>query len=125
MSPTLKNLLMIVFCIGTGSAGQLVMKHGMNTVGKINAAQILSKMSVAFLNPYVIGGLLLYGISAIVWMIVLSRVDLSFAYPMVSLGYVFVVVSSKYIFDERVTALRLIGTLVICLGVFLISRSAS
>lgn len=125
MSPTLKNLLMIIFCIGTGSAGQLVMKHGMNTVGKINAAELLSKMSGAFLNPYVIGGLLLYGISAVVWMIVLSRVDLSFAYPMVSLGYVFVVISSKYIFDERVTALRLIGTLVICLGVFLISRSAS
>lgn len=123
MSPTLKNLLMILFCVGTGSLGQLVMKHGMNTVGKIGAAQVVQKLAGAFLNPYVLGGLALYGLSALVWMIILSRVNLSFAYPMVSLGYVFVVISSRYLFHESVSPLRLIGTLVICFGVFLISRS--
>ena len=123
MSPTLKNFLMIIFCVGTGSLGQLVMKYGMNAVGKIGAAQVVQKLSGAFLNPYVLGGLALYGISALVWMIILSRVNLSFAYPMVSLGYVFVVISSRYLFHEPVSALRLIGTLVICFGVFLISRS--
>ena len=123
MSPMLKNVMMILFCVGTGSAGQLVMKHGMNTVGKNNAGQVVSKMSGAFLNPFVLGGLALYGISALVWMIILSRVNLSFAYPMVSLGYVFVVIASRYLFQEPVTALRLIGTLVICFGVYLITKS--
>jgi len=123
LGPTLKNFLMILFCVLTGSVGQLVMKHGMNAVGKIHAAQVVNKMSLAFVNPYVWGGLFLYGLSAVVWMIVLSRVPLSFAYPMVSLGYVFVVVTSKYVHHEEVTGMRLLGTLVICFGVFLISRS--
>jgi drug/metabolite transporter (DMT)-like permease len=123
MSPALKNLLMILFSVGTGSVGQLVMKHGMNSIGRIHAGEVLQKLPAAFLNPYVLGGFALYGISALMWMVILSRVNLSFAYPMVSVGYVFVVVSSRYFFHEPVTPLRLVGTLVICFGVFLISRS--
>ncbi|MBM3321171.1 MAG: hypothetical protein FJY73_10900 [Candidatus Eisenbacteria bacterium] len=123
MSPTLKNFLMILFSVATGSVGQLVMKHGMNTIGKIHAGEVLQKIPAAFLNPYVLGGFGLYGISALMWMVILSRVNLSFAYPMVSLGYVIVVISSRYLFDEPVTLLRLAGTFVICFGVFLISRS--
>jgi len=118
-----KNFLMILFCVGTGALGQISMKHGMNAVGKINAAQVVQKMSTAFTNPFVLAGLFLYGISALVWMVVLSRVNLSYAYPMVSLGYVFVVLLSRYLFAEPVTMLRLVGTLVIGVGVILISQS--
>jgi len=114
---------MILFSVVTGSAGQLVMKHGMNSIGKIHASHAASKLASAFLNPFVLGGFALYGISALMWMVILSRVNLSYAYPMVSLGYVIVVVSSRYLFHEPVTAQRLLGTLVICFGVFLISRS--
>ncbi len=123
MSATWKNFLMILFSVATGSAGQLVMKHGMNSIGKIHASQVTEKLGSAFLNPYVIGGFGLYGLSAIMWMVILSRVNLSFAYPMVSLGYVIVVISSRYLFHEPVSLLRIVGTLVICFGVFLISRS--
>ncbi|MBN1825115.1 MAG: EamA family transporter [Candidatus Eisenbacteria bacterium] len=119
----MKNLLMIIFCVGTGSLGQLSMKRGMKAVGEINAAQVLQKMSAAFVNPYVLAGLALYGISALVWMIVLSRVNLSYAYPMVSMGYVFVMIGSYYFFQEPVTMLRVLGTLVIVGGVILISQS--
>ncbi|MFH1682067.1 MAG: hypothetical protein ABIH26_15665 [Candidatus Eisenbacteria bacterium] len=123
MSPTWKNFLMILFSVVTGSAGQLVMKHGMNTIGRIHAGELTQKIPAAFMNPYVLGGFGLYGISAIMWMVILSRVNLSFAYPMVSLGYVIVVVSSRYLFNEPVTLMRLAGTFVVCFGVFLISRS--
>jgi len=114
---------MIVFCVSTGAVGQLSMKHGMNMIGKIHAAQVVQKLGAAFLNPFVLVGFLLYAISALVWMIVLSRVNLSLAYPMVSIGYVVVVVLSRYLFQEPVTVLRLMGTLVIGVGVIMISQS--
>ena len=53
----------------------------------------------------------------------LSRVDLSYAYPFASLGYVVMLVASWQLFNENISPLRLAGTLMVCLGVFLISRS--
>lgn len=114
---------MILFCVTLGAIGQLTLKHGMNLVGKITQGQILMKVIGAFSNPYVLAGFILYGLSALVWMIVLSRVEVSWAYPMVSFSYVVVVVASRFLFHEDVDLVRILGTLVICVGVFLVSRS--
>ena len=86
----------------------------------------LTEITAAMTHPrwgLLVAAFAVYGISALVWMIVLSRVNLSYAYPMVSLGYVFVVILSRYLFGESVTMLRLAGTLVIGVGVILISQS--
>ncbi len=114
---------MILFCVTLGSIGQLTLKYGMNTVGKITQSHVIEKMVGAFANPYVVTGFILYGLSALVWMIVLSRVEVSWAYPMVSFSYVVVVVASRFLFKEDVDFYRILGTLVICGGVFLVSRS--
>jgi len=119
----LKNLLMILFCVTLGAIGQLTLKHGMNLVGEITQTHLFEKMVGAFSNPFVVAGFMLYGLSAIVWMIVLSRVEVSWAYPMVSFSYVVVVVASRFLFNENVDFVRILGTLVICGGVFLVSRS--
>jgi drug/metabolite transporter (DMT)-like permease len=74
-------------------------------------------------NYYVLLGFLLYFISAISWLIILSRVNLSIAYPMISVGYIVIVLVSKYVLHEEVTALAIVGTLLICFGVFLILRA--
>ncbi len=118
----MKNLIMILFCVSLGSIGQLTLKHGMNSFGPIRM-QNLSSLVNAFTNPYVLAGFILYGLSALVWMIVLSRVEVSWAYPMVSISYVVVVVASRFLFQEDVDFNRILGTLVICVGVFLVSRS--
>lgn len=115
--------MMIVFSVMLGATGQITMKHGMNQVGRINAAEAVSKIFGAFGNPFVLAGFAMYGISALVWMVILSRVNLSYAYPLVSMGYIFVVLFSRSFFHEPVTPLRLAGTLVICVGVVLITRS--
>lgn len=122
----MKNILMILFCVLLGSAGQLSLKHGLTAVGRFGGtdpAHIAGQFVRAFMNPFVLGGFLLYGISSLVWMMIISRVPLSLAYPMISIGYVVVVVLSRVLFHEHVSAMRFAGTLVICAGVVLISRS--
>jgi drug/metabolite transporter (DMT)-like permease len=85
--------------------------------------EVLPRLTRAALNPIVISGFFLYGISAALWLVVLTRAELSWAYPLLSMGYVLVVLLSRVLFHESVTTTRLLGTLVICLGVWLISRT--
>lgn len=107
------------------TSGQLALKQGMTKVGMISVeiGTLPPLLLKAFLTPFVLLGLALYIISAMMWLIVLSRVDLSFAYPMVAIGYIIVVFLSWLLFKEDVTVLRILGCLAIALGVTLISRS--
>jgi drug/metabolite transporter (DMT)-like permease len=76
-----------------------------------------------FLNPYVFVGLACFGMSAVFWLVVLSRLELSLVYPMVSVAYILVAIFSWFFFKENVNLVRWLGILVIVMGVFLISRS--
>ena len=128
----MKNFLMILFSVILGVAGQLSLKHGVGIASSgassriahsLDAGSILTFLQSAAANKFVIFGFLFYLVSAASWLIILSRVDLSFAYPMISIGYIVIVILSKYIFDEPVTAMRVAGTLLVCAGVFLLLRS--
>jgi drug/metabolite transporter (DMT)-like permease len=74
-------------------------------------------------NPYVIVGLAVYVGSTLFWLVTLSRVDLSYAYPFASLSYVVMLLASWLLFKENITSLRLLGSFVVMTGVILISRS--
>ena len=76
----------------------------------------------ALSHPIVLGGLAIFGVSALLWLVALSRVKLSVAYPMISLGYVAVIFFSWLILRESVKPITIAGCLVIMFGVFLISR---
>ena len=121
----MKNLLLILMCVALGVGGQLLLKYGMSSSGDQvdEVREVIPRLLKAAMNPVVITGFLLYGLSAALWLILLTRVDLSFAYPMLSLGYVLVVFLSRALFNEQVTFMRFLGTLVVCFGVFLISRT--
>jgi drug/metabolite transporter (DMT)-like permease len=71
----------------------------------------------------VVFGLLLYVTGTVFWLSALSRVDLSYAYPFASLSYVIMLAASWLLFHENITVVRLLGTLIVALGVFVISRS--
>ena len=64
------------------------------------------------MNPMVLLGFVFYGLSAALWLIVLTRADLSYAYPLLSMGYVAVVFLSRVFFNEAVTTTRVLGTVV-------------
>ena len=116
-------MILIVISVTLAAVGQILLKHGMVSVGKISSlASAPSMLLTAFMNPMVLAGLAVFGISAISWLVVLSRVPLSIAYPMVSLGYVFVVIFSWLVFKETVKPITLMGCLMIGIGVFLIAR---
>ncbi len=121
-----KSLFLIFLAIIIGLGGQLSLKTGMNRIGRVDTidlSNILSLIGKAALSPIILFGLGLYVVGFIVWLIVLSRVDLSFAYPMISLNYVLIVFFSWLVLGEHLDLTRLIGVLVICSGVVILSRS--
>ena len=75
-------------------------------------------------SPPLMGGLLLFGFSLLAWLVVLSRLPVSIAYPMASLGYVVAALLGVVFLREPVHVLQIVGIVVICLGVCLIARSA-
>lgn len=121
-----KSVLMILFSISLAVVGQLMLKAGMNKIGPISMTQakapVATVLEVAS-NPNVVGGLALYGASALVWLIILSRVNLSFAYPMLGFSYVIVMFASRALFSEPISGLRWAGAALISLGVVLITRT--
>ena len=105
---------------------QLLLKAGTNSVGQIElAAGSLAPVAtrLAF-EPHILGGMLCYGVSLIVWLIGLSRIEVSVAYPMLSLGYVLNAAAAWYWFDEAIGPMRIAGIGAIILGVWLVARSA-
>lgn len=115
-------LLILVNVFLTVSA-QIMLKHGMNQVGKINSLENMRSLAIkAITNPYVVGGIGVFGFTSVLWLIVLSRVEISLAYPMLSIGYILVMLWGWLVFNENVTVTRLLGVILICLGVFFITR---
>jgi multidrug transporter EmrE-like cation transporter len=75
------------------------------------------------IEPHILAGLACYVVSVVVWVIGLSKVPVSIAYPMLSIGYVVNAIAAYYLLNEQVTPLRLAGIGVIIVGVFIVARS--
>jgi drug/metabolite transporter (DMT)-like permease len=104
--------------------GQLIIKRGINLLGEIDFSKGLITSYLRILtSPYVIVGSLSYGLSVFFWLYALAKVNLSYAYPFLALSYGLVLMSSRFFLGEEVSLLRWLGVLVICFGVFLVSKS--
>jgi len=114
-------LLLVLICVIMGVAAQLAMKNGMNIVGIVGLKDIFSKkvFSIVF-QKYVFIGIALYVLASLVWLVVLSQAELSFVYPLISVGYVITAILSWFLFKENLTLIRFFGILLICGGVYLI-----
>ena len=75
------------------------------------------------MNPWIWLALVILGVGSILWVSTLSKVELSFAYPLVAMGIALITVSSAIIFSEHIPALRIVGVIVIMGGVIFLSRS--
>ena len=103
---------------------QFSLKAGMSGSGVKAALSMplsLTGVSRVILDKYVLMGFLLYGLGAFVWLGVLSKWDVSKAYPLVGLGFVFTTLIG-YFLGEEVTPLRVAGVMLICSGVFLVGK---
>ena len=107
------------------AAAQLLLKAGTTRIGEFqfsleNVVPIGLKIATQW--P-IIGGLACYVVSVVVWIMALSRVEVSVAYPLLSVGYVVNALAAWYLFGEAVTPMRFIGIGVIIVGVWLVTRS--
>ncbi len=119
----MKDFLLLFFNVLLTVIGQILFKHGMNVVGRINSVrEAFPKLIHAFLNPYILSGIAIYGFTTLVWLVILSRVKLSIAYPMLSAGYVLSILFSWMLFKEAIPKARIIGAIIICIGVYLVAQ---
>ena len=119
------TLICILLSTLLGVAGQLLLKRGMTALGAqtLSPSSLLDVGTRIALSPWVMLGLMVYVSGTFFWLIALSRVELSFAYPFASLSYVLILGSSWLFLGEAVSLLRLAGVVAICLGVLIISLS--
>jgi multidrug transporter EmrE-like cation transporter len=107
------------------AGAQLLLKAGTNVLGVITltADNWPTQFGRIALEPHIAAGLACYVVSVVVWIVGLSRVPVSIAYPMLSLGYVVNAIAAHYLLGEAVTASRWVGIGFIIVGVWLVARS--
>ncbi len=121
----LTTLGFILTGVFLNAAAQLLLKTGTNAIGAIHLTPdnwFATGLKLATQIP-IIGGLTCYVVSVFVWIIALSRVDVTIAYPMVSLGYIVNAVGAWYFLGEAVSAQRMLAIGIILVGVALLARS--
>lgn len=118
-------LIFLFAAILLGAFGQIAMKYGMNKVGEITASSFfsLSGFFKVFGNAYVVLGVGLYIVSLLTWLIALSRLDVSFMYPLIAVGYVIVAMFAFIFLKENITLFRWIGIIFIVVGSYFILKS--
>lgn len=122
---TALSFALILTGVLLNAAAQLLLKAGTNAVGhfEFHAGNVLPVgMKLAF-EPHILGGMACYVISLVVWIMALSRVPVSIAYPMLSIGYVANAVVAYFWLGEAVTPMRMVGIGIIVLGVYIVARS--
>lgn len=116
---------LILFGVLLNACAQLLLKAGTNRIGHFdfslnNALPIGWQLAT---NPYIFGGLSCYVVSVVVWILALSRVPVSIAYPMLSIGYVVNALAAWWLFGESLTTMRIAGIGIIIVGVYLVTKS--
>jgi drug/metabolite transporter (DMT)-like permease len=120
-----RSLTYVVVSGLLGVAGQLLLKRALAELGPLvlRPDTVVGLVLTLGVNPLVILGLAIYVSGTLFWLLALSGLDLSFAYPFASLNYLYVLAASWLLLGERPSPVRLIGVVAICLGVWAISRS--
>ena len=118
-------IALILLSVVLAAVAQLTLKHGMDQVAARTGVLRFDAESVrdVVTTPAVWAGLVLFGFSAAVWLAVLSRASLSFAYPFASLTYVLIVLADRFVLDQEVPALRYAGVVCIVVGIVLVAQT--
>ena len=119
------DLALILTGVLLNAVAQLLLKAGSRAIAGVafnfgNAWMLFERIAI---NPPIIGGLFCYGVSVVVWILALSSVEVSVAYPMLSIGYVINAIAAWMLFGEDLNTARLAGIGVIIVGVWLVARN--
>jgi len=121
MHPVLLVGIVTIFSV----SGQMCFKAGVKKLGlkKIDFVSIARNFFAVVFKPLIFFGFILFGLSFLLWLMILSRFDLSYVVPMMSLSYAAIMFVSASVFKEKVSWLRWLGVVIICAGVWFISLS--
>ncbi|HET9122504.1 MAG TPA: transporter [Acidiferrobacteraceae bacterium] len=123
--PVLAYFPLILTGVLLNAGAQLFLKAGMRRIGHFafswaNVAPIGFEVAS---NPFIWAGLTFYAISVVVWLLVLSRVPVGVAYPMLSIGYIVNAAAGAWFFGETLSGIRVLGIFIIIAGVYLVARN--
>lgn len=118
-------IALILLSVTLAAVAQLTLKYGMDQVTASSGVLRLEASSLrdVVTTPAVWAGLFLFALSAFVWLAVLSRTSLSFAYPFASLTYVLILLADRFLLDQEVPALRWAGVAFIVVGIVLVAQT--
>ena len=121
----MNNFFLIIISVLLNASAQLFIKRGMTAIGSISldAGSLVSLLFKAATNIPILLGMASYAVSILLWMVVLSRVNVSLAYPFLSIGYIFTAVFACAFFNEPLTMQKAAGIVVICVGIVILSTS--
>ena len=117
----MNTIIIILIGIILASSGQILWKIGMSDIGPLSSVTLSTAWAVV-INPWVIGGLICYGLSTIFWLIALSRADLSYVYPFIALTFVIIFTASYLLFHEQISIQRISGAVIIIIGILVLVR---
>ena len=118
--------ILLIIAVLLTVTGELFLKHGMNQHGVLELAPetLVRSLFTVFTNPFVMVGFVFIFSASVFWLSVISRIHLSVAYPLLSTGYIIIVLASALFFNEQLTWTRVAGVLVIMGGISLVYQSA-
>ena len=117
---TIASVGLLLFAVATAATGQVMLKHGMQIATSRAAHSGGSLVLRAATSPWVLLGLVVFGISAIAWLAALSKVPLSVAYPFNALGYIVILIASVLVLHERANLLTWLGSLLVVSGLLIV-----
>lgn len=118
------NYILIISSVLLNCLAQIFMRKGMLGVGQVGLSGLFSSAVEMFFNLWLWGAMACYGISILLWMVVLSKVQVSFAYPFLSIGYLVAAAIGYFWLGENLDLYKIAGIFIICLGICVLSRSS-
>jgi multidrug transporter EmrE-like cation transporter len=117
---TIASIGLLLFAVATAATGQVMLKHGMQ-IATARAHDSSGSLALrAATSPWVLLGLVVFGVSAIAWLAALSKVPLSVAYPFNALGYLVILIASILVLHERANVMTWVGSLLVVSGLLIV-----
>lgn len=117
---SLSALLVLLLAVALAATGQVMLKHGMTQAAALAKSGDRSLVTVAGQNAWVLVGLLVFGVSALAWLLTLSRVPLNVAYPFNALGYLGILTASVVVLHERANLWTVVGSVMVVAGLIVV-----
>ena len=117
---TIASVALLLFAVVSAATGQVMLKHGMQVASARAADSGGSLVLRAVTSPWVLLGLVVFGVSAVAWLAALARVPLSVAYPFNALGYIVILTASVVLLHERASVLTWVGSLMVVSGLLIV-----